>query len=262
MPTTPLDKREERIRAMFGSIAPVYDFLNHLLSLNIDRYWRWRTTKLAPPEPEGPILDVCTGTGDLAMAYDRAAGGKLPIWGTDFCRPMLLPAQKKAEKAKATERLTFLEADTQQLPFPADTFQLTTVGFGLRNVTDTDRGLAEMVRVTRPGGRVVILEFSRPRDPFFGGMYRLYFRNILPLIGRMFSKNREAYSYLPASVLEFPDGEELAARLRDHGLTEVKFHPMTIGIATVYIGRKPPAGEPGALAPGVLTQPLCENSGG
>jgi demethylmenaquinone methyltransferase/2-methoxy-6-polyprenyl-1,4-benzoquinol methylase len=224
---------------MFGSIAPVYDFLNHLLSLNIDRYWRWRTTKLAPPTPDGPILDVCTGTGDLALAYDRATGGKLPIWGTDFCMPMLVPARKKATRAKADERIRFLEADTQHLPFPADTFQLTTVGFGLRNVTDTDQGLVEMVRVTRPGGRVVILEFSRPRGIFFGGLYRLYFRNVLPLIGKLFSKHQDAYSYLPASVLEFPDGEELAARLGEHGLLDVTFHPMTFGIATVYIGRKP-----------------------
>jgi len=237
--TPPLDKREEKIRGMFGSIAPVYDFLNHLLSLNVDRYWRWRTTKLAPPEAEGPILDVCTGTGDLALAYDRATGGKLPIWGTDFCMPMLVPARKKADRAKAGDRIKFLEADTQRLPFPADTFQLTTVAFGLRNVTDTDKGLAEMMRVTRPGGRVAILEFSRPRGIFLGGMYRLYFKNVLPLIGRMFSKDREAYSYLPASVMAFPDGEVLAERMRQHGLTEVKFHPMTFGIATLYIGRKP-----------------------
>jgi demethylmenaquinone methyltransferase/2-methoxy-6-polyprenyl-1,4-benzoquinol methylase len=239
MATMTLDKGEERIRGMFSSIAPMYDFLNHLLSLNVDRYWRWRTTKLAPPEPAGPILDVCTGTGDLAMAYDRAAGRKLPIWGTDFCLPMLVPARKKAARARADERITYLEADTQRLPFPADTFQLTTVGFGLRNVTDTDKGIAEMVRVTRPGGRVVILEFSRPRDLFFGGFYRLYFRNVLPMVGRMFSKHNDAYSYLPASVLSFPDGEELAAKLGDHGLTNVKFHTMTFGIATVYIGTKP-----------------------
>src|SRR5262249_50339849 len=151
---------------MFGNIARRYDLLNHLLSLNVDRYWRWRTTRLAPPEVgpgAAPILDVCTGTGDLALAYDRAARGEGSIVGPAFCLPMLLPARAKAARRRASRRITFVEADTQRLPFPDDAFQLTTVGFGLRNVTDTDRGLREMVRVTRPAGRVVILEFSRPR---------------------------------------------------------------------------------------------------
>src|SRR5215468_8982479 len=120
---------------MFGNIAPRYDLLNHLLSLNIDRYWRWRTTRLAPPVIEGPgagpILDVCTGTGDLALAYDRAARRRVPIVGTDFCRPMLESARQKAAKRKASERVRFIEADTQSLPFPDDTFQLVTVAFGL-----------------------------------------------------------------------------------------------------------------------------------
>src|SRR5262245_1428984 len=166
---------------MFGAIAPRYDFLNHLLSGNVDRYWRWRTTRLVPPAVgAGPILDVCTGTGDLALAYDRAARGRVPIVGTDFCLPMLLPARAKTRGARASERITYLEADTQQLPFLDDTFQLVTVAFGLRNVTDTDRGLAEMVRVARPGGKVAILEFSRPRGWLFGRAYRFYFRWVLP----------------------------------------------------------------------------------
>jgi demethylmenaquinone methyltransferase/2-methoxy-6-polyprenyl-1,4-benzoquinol methylase len=234
-----LDKREVRIRRMFGDIAPRYDLLNHLLSLNIDRYWRWRTTRLVPPQGQAPILDVCTGTGDLALAYDRAAGGTVPIVGTDFCLPMLLPAALKARRRQASERVRFLEADTQRLPFPADTFQLTTVAFGLRNVTDTDRGLAEMVRVTLPGGRVAILEFSRPRHWLFGRLYRFYFTSVLPRIGRAFSRSPDdAYNYLPASVLEFPDGEVLAERLRSHGLTDVRWVPFTFGIATLYYGTK------------------------
>src|SRR4051794_14301553 len=172
-----LDKRESRIRQMFGAIAPRYDLLNHLLSFNIDRYWRWQTTRLAPPvvgAPGGdaPILDVCTGTGDLALAYDRAARQRLTIVGSDFCLPMLLPAARKTRQRNASARVTYVEADTQRLPFPDNSFQLTTVAFGLRNVTDTDRGLAEMVRVTQPGGRVAILEFSRPRGWLFGGLYR------------------------------------------------------------------------------------------
>ncbi len=236
-----VDKRESRIRAMFGNIAPRYDLLNHLLSLNIDRWWRARTTRLVPPVLDGsPLLDVCTGTGDLALAYDRAAKGTLPIIGTDFCRPMLERAEKKSRTRQADQRICFLEADTQRLPFADDQFQLVTVAFGLRNVTDTDKGIAEMVRVTRPGGRVAILEFSKPRSFFFGGMYRFYFRTILPRVGQMVSKSKDqAYDYLPKSVMEFPDGEALLARLQAHGLTETKLYPMTFGIATLYVGTKP-----------------------
>lgn len=235
-----LDKREERIRGMFGAIAPRYDFLNHLLSLNVDRWWRHRTTQLAPPDlsDPSPILDACTGTGDLALAYDRAAKGRLPIVGTDFCRPMLLPARQKAARAKAMGRITFLEADTQQLPFPADTFQLVTVAFGLRNVTNTDRGIAEMMRVAKRGGRVAILEFSRPRG-VIGWLYTAYFKHVLPRVGQLVSGSEDrAYEYLPASVLAFPDGEDMASLLRRHGLTDVRYHPMTFGIATLYVGTK------------------------
>lgn len=239
MSTTLVDKREERIRQMFGSIASVYDLLNHLLSLNIDRLWRWRTTQLAPPPMDGPILDVCTGTGDLALAYDKATGHKRAIVGTDFCLPMLRPAQRKAQNRQAQERVRFLEADTQHLPFPDNHFALTTVAFGLRNVTDTDRGIAEMVRVTKPGGRVAILEFSQPRHWLLGPLYRFYFKRILPMIGQMISRSKdEAYRYLPASVMEFPDGEALASRMRQQGLTSVVWHPFTFGIATLYIATK------------------------
>jgi demethylmenaquinone methyltransferase/2-methoxy-6-polyprenyl-1,4-benzoquinol methylase len=239
--TTVLDKREVRIRRMFGNIAPTYDLLNHLLSLNIDRYWRWRTTRIVPPLDDGPILDLCTGTGDLALAYDRAAGGKLSVVGADFCHEMLCRADTKTRKRRADDRVRYVEADAQRLPFADDHFQITTVAFGLRNVTDTDRGIAEMVRVTRPGGRVAILEFSKPRHWFFGGMYRFYFRRILPCIGQLLSRSRDdAYNYLPASVMEFPDGEALAERLRGHGLTDIHWHPFTFGIATLYVGRKVP----------------------
>jgi demethylmenaquinone methyltransferase/2-methoxy-6-polyprenyl-1,4-benzoquinol methylase len=234
-----LDKREPRIRRMFGRIAPSYDLLNHLLSLNVDRYWRWRTTRLVPPSGTAPILDVCTGTGDLALAYDRAARGRVPIFASDFCREMLLPAQAKTRRRHAAGRIRYVEADTQRLPFPDDTFQITAVAFGLRNVTDADAGLREMVRVTRPGGRVAILEFSRPRHWLFGRLYRFYFRRVLPVVGQLVSRSKDnAYSYLPASVLEFPDGEALAQRLRGHGLVEVRWHPLTFGIATLYVGVK------------------------
>jgi demethylmenaquinone methyltransferase / 2-methoxy-6-polyprenyl-1,4-benzoquinol methylase len=237
-----LDKREARIRRMFGQIAPWYDFLNHLLSFNIDTRWRSRTAALVPPSPAeaGPILDLCTGTGDLALTYDRAAGGAVPIVGADFCHEMLLRAQEKIAAAGANARIRLVEADAQALPFPDDSFQIATIAFGLRNVTDTDRGIAELVRVTRPGGRIAILEFSRPRNRIFGRLYSFYFRHILPRIGQLLCRNREnAYRYLPESALRFPDYEELVARMQAHGLTEVRYVPFTFGVATLYVGVKP-----------------------
>lgn len=235
-----VDKREERIRRMFGDIAPSYDLLNHLLSLNIDHYWRWRTTRIVPPAGSEPILDLCTGTGDLALAYDRAAGGRVPIIGADFCHEMLVRAIAKIRRRGRADRIRYLEADAQRLPFPDGCFQLATVAFGLRNVTNTDRGIAEMVRVTRPGGRVAILEFSQPRGTLFGRLYQFYFRRVLPFIGQTISRSRDnAYRYLPDSVAEFPNGEALAERMRHHGLRDVRWHPFTFGIATLYVGRKP-----------------------
>ncbi len=250
--STLVDKRETRIRTMFGNIAPSYDFLNHLLSCNIDHYWRWRTTRLAPPVDTAPILDVCTGTGDLALAYDRAARGSVAVVGTDFCLPMLEVARAKTRRRGAADRIRFLEADTQQLPFPDDTFQLTTVAFGLRNVTDTDCGIAEMVRVTQQAGRLAILEFSQPTHWLFGRLYRFYFTHVLPLVGQLISRSKDnAYRYLPASVMEFPAGEALANRLRSHGLTDVRWYPMTFGIATLYVGTKGNA----ARVPSHLSRP-------
>ncbi len=237
-----LDKREVRIRRMFGQIAPWYDFLNHLLSLNIDKRWRDRTAKLVPPGPAelGPILDLCTGTGDLALTYDRDAKGTVPVIGADFSHEMLVRAAKKTANSGAQDRVRFVEADAQALPFPDNTFQLVSIAFGLRNVTNMERGLAEMVRVTRPGGRIAILEFSRPRNAILSRLYGLYFRYLLPCVGQLISRNNEsAYRYLPASVLSFPDYEALVDKLRAAGLTEVKYEPFTFGVATLYVGVKP-----------------------
>ena len=181
----------------------------------------------------------------------------MPIVGADFCHEMLAPGRSQGSTAPAPPtRIRFLEADAQQLPFPDDHFQIATVAFGLRNVTDTDRGLAEMVRVTRPGGRVAILEFSQPRGWLFGRLYRFYFRHVLPLIGQVISRSKDnAYRYLPASVLEFPDGEALAERLRRHGLTDVRLHPFTFGIATLYVGTKPAAAANQIFTVAILLKP-------
>ena len=168
---------------MFGEIAGRYDFLNHALSLGTDVYWRWRTVRKVPPAGEGPVLDLCTGTGDLALAYHRAARGRAPVVGADFCRPMLTIGQGKARQAGAAD-VVFVEADAQELPFPDSSFQIVSVAFGLRNVTDTDRGLREMLRVCRPGGRIAVLEFSMPAWQPFRAVYGWYFRRVLPRIGQ------------------------------------------------------------------------------
>jgi demethylmenaquinone methyltransferase/2-methoxy-6-polyprenyl-1,4-benzoquinol methylase len=224
---------------MFGEIAPSYDRMNHLLSLNVDRYWRWWTARKLSPRPGEAILDVCTGTGDLALAFHRVTGGKSEIVAADFCREMLDIGRRKQTRAKIGSGLSFVEADAQNLPFEDNRFAIVSVAFGLRNIADTQRGLAEMTRVCRPGGQVAVLEFSTPTWQPFRGLYLWYFRNILPRIGQFFARNSSAaYEYLPATVVEFPDGEALAERMRAVGLVNVKFWPLTGGIATLYVGRK------------------------
>jgi demethylmenaquinone methyltransferase/2-methoxy-6-polyprenyl-1,4-benzoquinol methylase len=236
-----VDKSEQRIQQMFGEISPRYDFLNHFLSGGTDYYWRWRAVR-AVPFGDGPILDVCTGTGDLAIAYWKKAKGKVRVIGSDFTREMLEIALGKSAKVIKDDKapLSFLAADTQRLPFADDEFQIVSVAFGLRNVTRTDLGLKEMVRVARPGGHVLVLEFSMPKNRIIGGLYRWYFRNVLPKIGQLLARNRQsAYNYLPQSVSEFPHGQALADIMQSAGLENVAWKPLTFGIATMYWGEKP-----------------------
>lgn len=237
--STTLDKSSDRIRQMFGEIAERYDFLNRALSLGIDRSWRRRTVKLVPPEGNAPILDVCTGTADLALAYWRAGKGRMSIVGTDFCQPMLEIGRKKCRRAGAADHVKLIEADTLQLPFANDTFQIVCVSFGLRNVSDTDAGLREMTRVCRTGGRVAILEFSTPTAWPLGAIYSWYFHRILPRIGQTLTCNSQAaYHYLPQSVGHFPQAEALVERMQAAGLENVRYRPFTFGVATLYTGRK------------------------
>jgi demethylmenaquinone methyltransferase/2-methoxy-6-polyprenyl-1,4-benzoquinol methylase len=234
-----IDKSAERVRSMFAEIAGSYDRMNHLLSLNVDRYWRWRSVRMVPARGPEPILDLCTGTGDLALAYWKVTGGHVPIVAADFCREMLQIGENKKRQLGINGQVQFVEADARQLPFPDDTFQIVCVAFGLRNVSDTELGLREMVRVCRPRGRVVVLEFSHPQRQPFKSLYGWYFRCVLPLIGRLLVKSRvKAYDYLPESVGEFPCGQELANRLTHAGLHDVWFRPLTFGIATLYAGTK------------------------
>ncbi|WP_442484075.1 bifunctional demethylmenaquinone methyltransferase/2-methoxy-6-polyprenyl-1,4-benzoquinol methylase UbiE [Aeoliella sp. SH292] len=236
-----IDKSSSRVRRMFGEIAPRYDFLNHLLSMNVDRYWRWRTVrKVKPVANGGPILDVCTGTGDLAIAFDKAAHGKLPIVAADFCPEMLELGEVKSRRRGSDHRIDFVEGDTENLPLPDNEFQIVSVAFGLRNVADTDRGLAEMTRCCKPGGKVAVLEFTTPRYQPMKGLYGWYFRNVLPRIGQVLMRNNSAaYEYLPESVGKFLQYEELTERMEAAGLKNVRFYPMTFGIATLYVGEKP-----------------------
>jgi len=237
--TPKVDKSGDRVRHMFGEIAGRYDFMNHLLSMNIDRHWRRQAVRFAPPEGDWPLLDLCTGTGDLAFAYAKAAEPGTQIVGADFCPEMLRIAREKADDRSMGKGISFIEADAMQLPFEDEKFQLVSVAFGLRNIADTDRGLSEMTRVCRPRGRVVVLEFSMPQRQPMRGAYCWYFRHVLPKLGALLTKSRmAAYSYLPESVGEFPSGEALARRMEDVGLREVTYRPLTFGIATLYVGKK------------------------
>jgi len=245
-PAGAVDKSGTRVRDMFGQIAPRYDFMNHFLSGGVDYYWRWYTVRKASPEGAAPILDVCSGTGDLAIAYRQRAGSGVTVIGSDFTRPMLPIADTKSrtERGRGDQPggapFVFLQADTQTLPFASDAFQIVSVAFGLRNVSDTRRGVREMLRVCQPGGRVVILEFSLPGNPILRWLYGWYFRNVLPLLGQLLARNnQQAYNYLPESVSEFPYGAKLVALLEECGLVEVRCYPLTFGIASLYIGRKP-----------------------
>ena len=232
----PVDKSGSRIRQMFGEIAGRYDFMNHFLSGGTDIYWRWRTVRMARPEGDAPILDVCTGTGDPAFAWRKSATDGTPVIATDFTHGML----KLAEDKRKDRNVVFMEADTQTLPFEDDQFQLVSVAFGLRNIASTIGGLQEMTRVCRPGGRVVVLEFSLPDNRLLSRTYQWYFRNILPKLGQLLVRNRQAaYEYLPQSVSEFPCGKDLTGIMEEAGLKNTSFRKLTGGIATVYIGYKP-----------------------
>ena len=232
-----VDKQADRIREMFAEISPRYDFLNHFLSCGQDVLWRRKVAQLLTSLGRGPVLDVCCGTGDLILEFFRVVRHQVPLVGIDFCRPMLRLAQKKAQKKGA--KIWFIEGDGLTLPFPDDQFATVAVAFGLRNMADMRRGLAEMYRVCRPEGQVAVLEFTLPRAPVFGKFYRYYFQYVLPRIGQWLAPNRhEAYGYLPASVLEFPQGNSLLREMEAAGLKHLWYRSFTFGVATLYVGTK------------------------
>lgn len=222
------------VREMFTSIAPRYDLLNHVLSLNIDRIWWWRTARSFDAilkRPNAQVLDLCCGTGDMAFALKRRAGAATKILGADFSHAMLERASLKGRGM----RLCWIEADALALPFPDACFDLLTSAFGFRNLADYDAGLREIVRVLAPGGECGILDFGEPGG-LIGYGYRLYFKNVLPAIGTALSGVRGPYAYLPASVERFPAPAEMLERMRQAGFREVTWTPYTFGVAGLYRG--------------------------
>jgi demethylmenaquinone methyltransferase / 2-methoxy-6-polyprenyl-1,4-benzoquinol methylase len=233
---TDLTSRSRAIREMFTSIAPRYDLLNHVLSFNVDRLW-WRRTAQAFRsvllQPNARVLDLCCGTGDMTFALRRQAGGSAEILGADFSHAMLRRAQQKSQGSP----LRWVEADALSLPFADAQFDLVTSAFGFRNLTDYDAGLREIARLLKPGGECGILDFSEPQG-ILGGVYRVYFKHVLPLVGTVISGVRGPYAYLPASVERFPDPEEMLERMQRAGFREVSWTPYTFGIAGLYAGKK------------------------
>ena len=227
---------------MFAGIAKRYDLLNHTLSGGVDALWRRKTVRTGlegwanvnnPPR----VLDVCSGTGDLAFAF---AGKGCSVVGADFCPEMLYLGERKRRKSAVGGRVRLVGADALRLPFPSHEFDLASVAFGIRNVADPVAGLTELVRVVRPGGRILILEFSRPKAPVVGPLYLWYFRRILPRIGRLLSGVRSeehAYNYLPDSVMKFPDREDFVRLMQRAGLEECRYELLSLGIAALYVGR-------------------------
>ena len=239
-----------RIKNLFSAIARYYDFLNSLLSLKRDKMWRRETVKASDVEPTNKVLDVCTGTGELALAYaDKIAADGFVI-GSDFCFEMLVIGNRKVKAGRGAQKrgrleegkdiARFLAADTLTLPFLDNTFDVVSVGFGIRNVSDLEMGIREMARVAAQGGRVVILEFTQPVNPLFRSLYYFYFTKILPFVGNLISGSKDdAYGYLPRSVMKFPDCDALKAVMEQCGLTDVRFYRKTFGIVAIHVGKKP-----------------------
>jgi demethylmenaquinone methyltransferase / 2-methoxy-6-polyprenyl-1,4-benzoquinol methylase len=243
------DEREasQRVQQMFGRIAPRYDFLNHLLSFSLDRVWRYRTARRFLPvlrRPEARVLDLCCGTGDLAFALDRARakapGGatspRYPVIGSDFVQGMLERAREKSRAGGRT--VVFAAADALNLPFADASFDLVTTAFGFRNLANYERGLREFARVLKFGGELGILEFSEPGSGPFAGIFRFYFRHILPRIGGAISGNSEAYKYLPGSVSKFPAPKELAALMEKTGFRDIRIASWNFGSVILHSARR------------------------
>lgn len=232
------ETKKNMVRDMFDHIAPTYDRLNHLLSFGIDRLWRRKTVRRVAAGHPRRILDLATGTGDLAVAMTcRMADAH--VTGLDLSVEMLAYGQQKVERKGLADRIRLVEGDAEHLPFGGDEFDAVTIAFGIRNFGDMDAGLREAVRVLRSGGRICILEFSTPSGRLFGPLYRFYFHRILPRIGRMISHDDAAYRYLPDSVDHFPNNLLFLRRMERAGFTDCRSRRLMRGIAYIYEGVKP-----------------------
>ena len=235
-----------KVREMFTQIAPRYDLLNHLLSLQLDRLWRARVARRLRPilrKPEALVLDLCCGTGDLALSLARA--GKARVIGADFAHPMLVRAKEKSAGGRGASHsnglgaMRFVEADALRLPFADASFDLVATAFGFRNLANYEAGLREIRRVLKPAGTLAILEFTEPPAGFIGDCYRWYFRTILPRVGGFLSGDRSAYIYLPASVSRFFAPAELASLLKSVGYADVDYRVWTLGTVALHTGLRP-----------------------
>jgi demethylmenaquinone methyltransferase/2-methoxy-6-polyprenyl-1,4-benzoquinol methylase len=232
-----LTEKGRGIRDMFDRIAPRYDLLNRLLSLGIDRRWRrFAVGQLAVPE-DGRVLDIATGTGDVALEIGRQTAPGVKIVGSDFTQGMLVLGRGKIAESPYRDRIVLVNAPCESMPHPDGVFDGLTIAFGIRNVVDRQKGLEEMARVLKPGGRAAILEFATPRNRFFRAVYYFYFLRMLPWLGGLISQ-RSAYQYLPDSVLEFPDRETFKEMMELAGFVDVKVHDLTGGIAAVHVGTR------------------------
>lgn len=229
--------KKEQVAQMFNNIAPKYDFLNHILSLNIDKIWRNKTIKLLKKQKALQILDVATGTGDLAInLYQKLQPDK--VTGIDISTGMLKIGNEKLKKLNLLNKIELLEGDSEKINFPDNTFDAVTVAFGVRNFENLSTGLYEMNRVVKPGGSAVILEFSKPENFPVKQIYNFYFKNILPFIGKIFSKDNSAYTYLPESVNNFPYGKKFISVFKQAGFTNIRYKKLSFGIAAIYKGEK------------------------
>lgn len=236
-PTTVLDKTPSRIAGMFDAIAPRYDLLNHVLSAGLDRGWRNRAVDALALQPTARVLDLCTGTADLAIATVRRVSGA-SIVGVDFAPAMLRIGLSKVRRLGFTNAIRLVRGDAANVPIRRASCDGATIAFGIRNVAEPERALAEVARVLRPGGRLAILEFGEPKIPGIRTLYSWYFRYLLPLIGRLVSSHTSAYAYLPASVGTFPPPAEFAAIVARNGFANVKTVSLSLGIVYLYVAER------------------------
>lgn len=228
--------KKEAVKEIFNDIAPKYDLLNHFLSLNIDKRWRRKAIGYIRPEEKGELLDVACGTGDFSIAAYRA--GVQKVTGIDISVNMVAIGQKKVDDLGLTPYITLQAGDSEQIEFEDEHFDVVTVAFGVRNFEHLEAGLREMQRVLKKGGKVVILEFSMPEHFPMKQLYKFYFRHILPVLGGWISGNKGAYTYLPESVMKFPQGKAFLDILKGCGFEQATQRKLTFGIASIYVGVK------------------------